>query len=800
MVIVCGLLAAACGDDTVGGNTGGTGGTAGSGGSGGAGGSGGTGGSGGGLGNNNCTPPSSVTLSPATTTANVMPGGTFMQAFTATAGGTDVTAQTFFSVDDPTAGTFNGATFNWSATRGGVITVTGTYCGVAGTATITLNLSGGIGTGTIDPGTASGMFNTGGTSTMPACKPTLIYPPDGVLLPPNTNVIEIHFDRGTPNNNLFEISFANSVTDIRIYTACTGTTPAEGLPTGNGCIFELDQQEWDFVARSNADGDPVAVKVRGLGCDGSNVASSDTRNISFAREDLVGTLYYWASVRLAGTGSVFSGGVYRYDFGVRGQSPEAVLTPTMTTGPNTGHLCIGCHDVSRDGRMMVFDYDDNDADDEYGDIYTDLFDIATQAVAKPIVKDNNQNGAARPGFHSWNRETTHFMLSDGPGNDSASQVPAQPDGAFARVHFTETGSTLSVNVANYTRPGTLRGTTPDWAPDDSAVVFASPPNVKVTPPAAGYWMNKQGPKDDLWFAGASLYVSTYDPVSSMLGSPTMIAMSNGTDNFYYPSFSPDGSLIAFDHAASGPNFHNSLARVELVVAGQSNPTPVDLMQANTPDAVTNSWPRWSPFVQRYKGGHIVWMTFSSTRDYGLRIGNAGKVNCYPTESPITPFFTQPPTAGCTRTQIWMTAIKLDSTMVGSGVDVSKPAFWLPFQDLTTNNHLAQWAQRGLSGTCTSNTDCGTGRCCFAGACGSCPPPPQPMCTQNINCPQNQCCSNGQCVACNQPPPDGGTGGCNTCLDCNGQACNGGMCGACTNSSQCCAPLLCNTQTGQCVVP
>src|SRR5262249_18553300 len=154
---------------------------------------------------------------------------------------------------------------------------------------------------------------------------------------------------------------------------------------------------------------------------------------------------------------------------------------------------------------------------------------------------------------------------------------------------------------------------------------------------------------------------------------------------------------AFDHAASGPNFHNSLARVELVVAGQANPTPVDLMQANTAGNVTNSWARWSPFVQRYKGGHIVWMTFSSTRDYGLPIGNVGKVNCYPTESPLQPFFTQPPTAGCTRAQIWMTAIKLDTAAVSAGMDPSRPAFWLPFQDLTTNNHLAQWAQRGLSG-------------------------------------------------------------------------------------------------------
>ncbi len=39
--------------------------------------------------------------------------------------------------------------------------------------------------------------------------------------------------------------------------------------------------------------------------------------------------------------------------------------------------------------------------------------------------------------------------------------------------------------------------------------------------------------------------------------------------------------------------------------------------------------------------------------------------------------------------------------------------------------------------------------------------------------------------------------CSSCNDCNGQACNSGMCGQCTQSSDCCAPLVCNPQ-GMCV--
>ena len=42
-----------------------------------------------------------------------------------------------------------------------------------------------------------------------------------------------------------------------------------------------------------------------------------------------------------------------------------------------------------------------------------------------------------------------------------------------------------------------------------------------------------------------------------------------------------------------------------------------------------------------------------------------------------------------------------------------------------------------------------------------------------------------------------TMGCTSCRDCGGQACNAGTCGACTDSSQCCAPSVC--RGGTCVL-
>jgi hypothetical protein len=743
----------------------------------------------------------------------------------------DVSAQTFFSLGSTTVGTVSGATFTWGGTSGGVVTVNAKTCGVTATATLTLKLSatfagsggdGGAGAFGGDGG-AQGPFADAGATANASCNPTLVYPADGVLLPPNTNVIEVHFQPGSASapNTQFELSFENSVTDVRIYTTCVGSTPDQGMPINGGCAFELSQAEWDYVAQTNAGGDPVTVKVRGIGCDNGNVGSSNTRQISFAQEPLAGTIYYWASMRV-GT-STFSGGVFRYDFGVRGQTADPVLTPTY--GGNG--LCIGCHDISRDGRKMLFDYDDNDADDEYTDVNTDVFDVPSRTFATTGTLSKGQ--AFEPGFHTWNRAHSAFLLSDGAHVTKTSpQDPVAPNGSF-----TVRGQDAGLIGLTPTPPATLRGTTPDMAPDDTSVVFAAAPNQAggVLPDGgaeAGYWAPGNAPQQDEWFSGASLYAAPWNGSQNQIGAETLLVPSNGASNYYYPSYSPEGSLIVFNYAPEGPNFHNPKARVQVVKAGVANPTPDDLAKLNDDPTnggqVTNSWARWAPFVQAYKQGQILWLTMSSTRSYGLRIENDGTANCYPKESPNgAPYSTRVFTTtnlnpACSRAQLWMAAVKLDANGVASGQDVSFPAFWLPFQDITTNNHLGQWAQRSYSGTCNAADagappdagGCAPGSCCDNGACAPClapPPPPPPApppanaCAITANCAPGTCCQNGACGTCSGtggPGVDGGPGGpsCNTCLDCNGQACNGGVCGGCTNSDQCCAPYVCSG--GQCV--
>jgi hypothetical protein len=57
----------------------------------------------------------------------------------------------------------------------------------------------------------------------------------------------------------------------------------------------------------------------------------------------------------------------------------------------------------------------------------------------------------------------------------------------------------------------------------------------------------------------------------------------------------------------------------------------------------------------------------------------------------------------------MAAVDLDA--LASGGDPSFPAFWLPFQDVTAHNHIAQWVTSIMTQTCAQ-----IGQACSSGCC------------------------------------------------------------------------------------
>jgi hypothetical protein len=193
-------------------------------------------------------------------------------------------------------------------------------------------------------------------------------------------------------------------------------------------------------------------------------------------------------------------------------------------------------------------------------------------------------------------------------------------------------------------------THPDFSPEGDAIAY----------------IKASSPSHDWVFAGGSLVVQSYDRATDTFGAATPLIPTGG-DNVFYPSWSPDGEWIVFNRS-SEDSYDDASAEV-FVVRADGSAQPRKLDTPNLSGGITNSWARWAPFEQLWAPGEpeeqpIFWLTFSSKRAFGVRLPGG-----------------QP--------QLWMAPFypaRADS-------DPSAPAFRLPFQDIATSNHIAQWTER-----------------------------------------------------------------------------------------------------------
>lgn len=302
-------------------------------------------------------------------------------------------------------------------------------------------------------------------------------------------------------------------------------------------------------------------------------------------------------------------GIIRYDFGDPDAPAESFYTPA-----ESGGRCVACHVLTRDGTKMAFTFSG-------GNQPSGILDVASQS----LLADSSYSG--------------NFQTYD-------------PDGAYLVSSF-DGALTLrdgSVGTALGTLPTSGWATHPDWSPDGGSLVYVMTP----------------APSSDWTFGSGSIVTMSWD--GAMWGAPAaLVPGAGGGENDYYPSFSPDGEWVVFNRS-TGDAYFDGDARVFAIRLIDA--AVFELARANgpAPYSSTNSWPRWSPFVQADgTKGTLLWFTFSSTRAYGNQLP-----------------------AGA-RPQIWMSAF--DPGRAEKGEDPSLPAFWLPFQDIATNNHIAQWTEK-----------------------------------------------------------------------------------------------------------
>jgi len=599
--------------------------------------------------------PTSLTITPPTAMMTVTNTGapkTQQYAVSGQVNGQteDLTTQVLYAVSPSGVVTIdkNGLATS-TGTSGGMVTVTATMGAVSATATLTVYYTftgADPGMTTTVPTDPSSLFTTTNNDT--ARSPGLVYPNDGVLFPPNITGIEIHFTPGA-SNTLFEVSLTGKYTTVNAFVRCT----AMGT---SGCVYQPAPALWSAISNANAGQGDVSLVVRGTDDTGSSVGNSSPFHMQFSKDNIDGALYYWTT---SGKSAIM-----RWDFSGSTQSAQAYLTPTNTNVTS----CIGCHALAPDGSKMVVSANGQ------GDGRLLLWDIANNKALRPYPLSQ------RSQFESWNSDGTQFVGVYGDAQSTTRPGKAGP--ADLMIFDGMTGAMTSTIAL-----GGLRADHPDWSKSADApntIVFTSADVTAATTDQRP----STGGIDFVQYSGAAW------------GGPQTLVPSVLGKNRYYPAIAPDGDLVVYDEstctagtptAGAVPDKScdadtDATATMFLTSISSGGSSPIALDNANkggvadgATTALTNSFPKWSPFIGKLnEQQQLVWLTFSSTRQYGLRAPPPSSASSDETKL---------------GTLVWMVGI---IPRVGGG-DPSYTAFVLPFQDITTSNHIAQWAKYFLMG-------------------------------------------------------------------------------------------------------
>jgi hypothetical protein len=413
--------------------------------------------------------------------------GTFSDGHTA-----DVTSQVAFSATDGSLGTFQGATFTSNTARGGATAVTASAGNLAASGTLTLILSARVNDGASLPPNPASQFNAGAPAGSP---PSLVYPNDGVLVPPNLGLLEFHFLPGA-GNTLFELSFASPFTDVKVYLRCSAV--------GAGCVYQPSAQVWTWLAESNRGGAPVAASLRATDDSGSTIAEAPPVSFSVSEDDIQGGLYYWTT-----SGAT---AIMRFDFAGEKTQAEKFIGPEAAGGQ-----CVGCHALSADGHKMVA---------EAGGQNSGALLLLDVASAMPIVPFAS---TPKSTFESWDPSGARYVGVYGDAGATDFNLMLF-DGATGALTGDIAGTGTATNPADH----------PDWSADGKRIAY-----VKV------------GHAHTLQRMGMGAIEVVQRQAGDAWSAPIEIVPPLTGKNRYYPAFSPDGSFLVFDESTCSPSGENA---------------------------------------------------------------------------------------------------------------------------------------------------------------------------------------------------------------------------------------------------
>ncbi len=441
----------------------------------------------------------------------------------------------------------------------------------------------------------------------------------------------------------------------------------------DGCVYRPQTELWKTISDTARGLEPVQVRIRGTHDTGGQYGQSNTIQLSISAQPVVGGLYYW---------STSSQSILQVDFGSESPTPKNFF-PTEPNG-----TCYGCHAISPDGRKMSL----SQGGQRKGQVT--VLNVGDPKSPLVTAQDNIQEQ-----FQSWNPSSDKFAAVWSDGSTPNQEI---------RIRNGETGA-IEETIAIGVEPSH-----PDWSPVGDRILFTNVTRHQTSQRPGRGGISYIEHQDNRW-----------DP------KPKALVPPEDQYNRYHPAFAPDGTFFLYNESQCPPgknydcNCDADADPSATLWAMDANGGPtIRLAHANAPGLrdngtqdLSNTYPKWVPFVASRKrdgSGRIMWFTFSSRRHYGLNPPPNQNGACGQNKGQL----------------LWMAAI--DPEAIAQGKDGSFAAFVLPFQDITTSNHIAQWTTKIVSGGDPGN---GQGNTCQEIG-DLCDPEQVPACCGNLSCLAN----------------------------------------------------------------
>lgn len=410
-----------------------------------------------------------------------------------------------------------------------------------------------------------------------ATGPCLYEPEMGSLFPANWLRPRFRFNTSA-NENLFQITMTvpNETSPLVLYTTKSGSILDKGL--------------WQKVLTYGAGTVHVVVRSAQVDTSGTLLAGpfkGTEGDIEIAPPDVVasGSVLYWTT----------SGGTVLKGFQIGDESVQPIITPAAAQTQ-----CVACHTSTPDGLYAGLTGSTSPSDGTTG-AYVTIRSVDGMATEPPFLSAAVKPLLARqqwaPSFSKahW-QNGDHTMLS-------MMNVGAHMEILWTDLEATTADQGTAWNTIARTNENTAAASV-IWSHDGTKLAYT-----ETTAAGAG-----------VIASDGQIHIVPYNNRAG--GTPTALSgASDPTYNNYYPNFSADDQLLAFNRVPTGQSsYNNPAAEVYVVDAAGGKETrlaandPPACLTAKKSPGLTNSWAKFSPEVRQSGGKSYYFLVFSSTRN------------------------------------------------------------------------------------------------------------------------------------------------------------------------------------------